>query len=188
MQGSNTGGSMNRLFVFALLWLAACSGESFTQGERDGGAGAGGDGIGGDGGGGGGASTTTTGTAGSSTTSHGGGGANSGGGGSGGSGGTCVPTKTCEGEKYNCGLLDDGCGNMLDCGPYSNWTQCDGPKDPPYACTCDVVVSGISYFHAVSCFDGVSDPNTPPPAGFDCVETPDPNFTGFAWCCTQAVP
>ena len=42
------------------------------------------------------------------------GGAPSSSGGSGGSGGSCIPTAACD-YGVNCGMMDDGCGDKLDC-------------------------------------------------------------------------
>ncbi|HEY3450570.1 MAG TPA: hypothetical protein VGK67_29710 [Myxococcales bacterium] len=44
----------------------------------------------------------------------------------------CEP-KTCEGEGWQCGTLDDGCGNRLECGTCSAPLICGGGDDP-HAC------------------------------------------------------
>jgi hypothetical protein len=37
----------------------------------------------------------------------------------------CTPTKTCEEEGFECGEIDDGCGNQLDCGGCLIDEQCN---------------------------------------------------------------
>lgn len=48
------------------------------------------------------------------------------------SSGPCVPSQSCAG--LSCGALDDGCGTLLDCGPYQRNLQCDA--NAPYTCAC----------------------------------------------------
>lgn len=99
---------------------------------------------------------TGGGGAGGSTASTGGAGGAGGVGGQGGTGGACVSTFAC-GPK-DCGMVDDGCGVMLDCdatpeGPVTCSTQSggapEGPDGGPMVCnaqthTCDCVPEGGS--------------------------------------------
>jgi hypothetical protein len=43
----------------------------------------------------------------------------------------CCAPKTCSSQSLQCGSLDDGCGNTLNCGTCSNHLQCQSGK-----CTC----------------------------------------------------
>lgn len=95
-----------------------CDGDACEDGGAagDGGTGGGDDVVGGQGGeepggsGGVGGETTGGGPGGSTSPAGGAGGGSAG---QGGGGGTCVPTFAC-GPK-NCGMVDDGCGNLLNC-------------------------------------------------------------------------
>lgn len=120
-----------------------------------------------DGGGHGGAGGTTT-----TSTSAGGHG------GSTGAGGSCEPT-SCFAENYPCGKFDDGCGTMLDCGPYQKHPTCDYGAKPEYGCHCPEAQPiawscGIQFVYAI----------TPAPKP-TCVPAPSQNQPqrGSDWCC-----
>lgn len=194
---------MRRLLMLLLVAVLAACGSTFDSGDatsgavdpgRDGGTsgsstvdGAGGNGLGGS------ASTATTGGAagsggvgtgglgGAAQTSSGVGGAAGGSpasGGAGGAGGACAPT-TCEIEDITCGVIPDGCGGTIDCGPHvkvplCNYdpptTSCQCPPDHPIAYGC-----GEKVWH-----------EQPGPAG-DCVPNEKTNIYGggYLWCCIK---
>ena len=131
-----------------------CSGEPCDTGGAGGVTSVAGGGSGGDGGdaGGMGGDGATGGEGGLIATGGGGSGGATGGvaggtGGTGGAGGACVPSFAC-GPK-DCGLVDDGCGTMLDCDnpdgvgdPVTCKTQQDGETGPmtcgaDHVCQCE---------------------------------------------------
>lgn len=153
-------------FLLGLVLMTACGGGEFTAADGAGGGGGGGGsttsanstGTGGTTGNGGATDATSTGTGGAGTTTT--------------STGACIPT-TCEDADVGCGLLDDGCGNAIDCGPYDRAELCDAFQEPSYNCHCPV-----DHPYGWTCETGVS--ASGPPFG-NCVV--NPNGARFGWCC-----
>ena len=48
----------------------------------------------------------------------------------------CVPTRSCDDEVYECGVIDNGCGESLDCGACLDPDVC-GAEGSPFACGCE---------------------------------------------------
>ena len=119
--------------VMVLGVLAGCSCDpTVVNPNDDGGAVGGGSGGGGgndDGGlGGGTGGDTGGGTGGDTGGGSGGGSGGGGGGGTGGSGGCGL--RTCATENADCGLIGDGCGNLIDCGTCTAPKTCGGGGVP----------------------------------------------------------
>lgn len=91
----------------------------------------------------------------------------------GGAGGSCVPT-TCGQEAIECGFIDDGCDNVIDCGPFTREPICDA--DSGYTCACPE-----DHFYAYDCISGPDPENGPPPSP-DCILNPN-TITEIEWCC-----
>lgn len=123
---------MRKLYLIpCVLFIAGCSGSSTNNivsetGGTAGNAGAAGDNTGG--------STNTGGQAGmAGSINTGGMGGVAGSPNTGGTGGVCVP-KTCDTYSYAktgktglaCGVISDGCGNVIDCGGCDDMYECGG--------------------------------------------------------------
>jgi len=101
-----------------------------------------------------------------------------GGSGSGGAAPSCDPT-TCEIEDVTCGIIPDGCGGVIDCGPHVTKPLCDY-HPPTTSCQCPP-----DHPIAYGCADKVWH-EQPGPAG-DCVPNEKTNVYGggWLWCCAS---
>jgi hypothetical protein len=98
--------------------------------------------------------------------------------------------KSCAGENVHCGLLDDGCGNTLNCSTttgyiWANIYMCTYPQSN-FACECP----GADPW-AIGCLN-LNNPNdyqfSPAPSGYTCVDDPQQGFVGAIYCCTAPLP
>ncbi|HEY0838981.1 MAG TPA: hypothetical protein VGD74_02225 [Vulgatibacter sp.] len=158
-------------------------------GGEGGAAGAGGDsgGTGGDGGGQGGDAGAEGGAGGQ------GGDAGEGGNGEGGTGGACVPV-TCEDQGKNCGAIDDGCGNRLDCGTCTGSNTC-GASGVNNACACVPLTCASLGLTCGAIDDGCGNPLQcgTCAGGLTCGGGGEPNVCGAPvclgdWCWDHPLP
>lgn len=90
----------------------------------------------------------------------------------------CTPTRTCDDSFVHCGLLDDGCGTLLDCGDFEKNVLCDFPHVPSYNCKCPEAMPW-----GWQCVDdGAATADTQPFAD-GCII--NPVGAGYGWCCTE---